>query len=117
MSGPRVPLSLTLKVRIGRKDTVRLPKSVVKALKLNPRRKVLVNVLGNIATLQSLPDPLELVLTGRKFAGSPSSSSGSCCSGVDSSYGRDSVEDRVCRDDCVIVNLVGGSSGVVCVKD
>ena len=47
-------MSLTLKVRIGRKDTVRLPKSVVKALKLNPRRKVLVNVLGNIATLQSL---------------------------------------------------------------
>ena len=61
-------MSLTLKVRIGRKDTVRLPKSVVKALKLNPRRKVLVNVLGNIATLQSLLDPLELVLTGRKFA-------------------------------------------------
>ena len=61
-------MSLTLKVRIGRKDTGRLPKSVVKALKLKPGRKVLVNVLGNIVTLQSLPDPLELVLTGRKFA-------------------------------------------------
>lgn len=61
-------MSLTLKTKIGRKFAVYLPKAVVEALSLKEGERVLLNVMGNVLMLESLKDPIQLALSGEKFA-------------------------------------------------
>lgn len=57
-----------MKARIGKKYAIYLPKAVVEALGLTEGEKVLLKVAGNTVILESLKDPLQLALSGKKFA-------------------------------------------------
>ncbi len=57
-----------MKTKIGRKFAVYLPKVIVEALDLKEGEKVLLKVMGNSLILESLKDPIQLALTGKKFA-------------------------------------------------
>lgn len=61
-------MSLTVKTKIGRKFAVYLPKVIVEALDLKEGERVLLKVMGNALILESLKDPIELALSGKKFA-------------------------------------------------
>lgn len=61
-------MSLTVETKIGRKFTVYLPKVIVEALDLKEGERVLLKVTGNTLTLESLKNPIQLALTGKKFA-------------------------------------------------
>jgi antitoxin component of MazEF toxin-antitoxin module len=45
-----------------------LPKAVVEALNLKEGDRVLLRVSGSVVTLESLQDPIQLALQGKKFA-------------------------------------------------
>ena len=60
-------LSLTIEARISKKYAIYLPKAVVEAVGLKEGDKVLLRVTGNTVLLESLQDPIELALTGKKF--------------------------------------------------
>jgi antitoxin component of MazEF toxin-antitoxin module len=45
-----------------------LPKAVVEALNLKEGERVLLRVSGSVVTLESLHDPIQLALEGKKFA-------------------------------------------------
>jgi antitoxin component of MazEF toxin-antitoxin module len=45
-----------------------LPKAVVEALNLKEGERVLLRVSGSVVTLESLRDPIQLALQGKKFA-------------------------------------------------
>lgn len=57
-----------MKSRVGKKYAIYLPKAVVEAIGLREGDKVLLRVAGNTVVLESLQDPLELALSGKKFA-------------------------------------------------
>ena len=61
-------MSLTTEARVGKKYAVYLPKAIVKAIGLREGGKVLLRVSGNTVILESLQDPIELALSGKKFA-------------------------------------------------
>jgi len=61
-------MSLTIETRVGKKYTIYLPKAVVKAVGLKEGDRVLLRVAENTVTLESLRDPIELALSGKKFA-------------------------------------------------
>jgi len=61
-------MNLAFESRIGKKFAVYLPKAVVEALGLREGDRVLVRVSGSTLTLEMLQDPLELALSGKKFA-------------------------------------------------
>jgi AbrB family looped-hinge helix DNA binding protein len=61
-------LSLTVRTKIGRKFAVYLPKVIVEALDLKEGERVLLKVMGNALILESLKDPIQLALSGKKFA-------------------------------------------------
>ena len=45
-----------------------MPKAVVEALNLKEGDRVLLRVSGSVVTLESLQDPIQLALQGKKFA-------------------------------------------------
>lgn len=61
-------MSLTVEARVGKKYAIYLPKAVVEAVGLREGERVLLRVAGNTVFLESLRDPIELALSGRKFA-------------------------------------------------
>jgi AbrB family looped-hinge helix DNA binding protein len=61
-------VSLVVETKIGRKFTVYLPKVIVEALNLKEGERVLLKVMGNVLILESLKDPIQLALSGEKFA-------------------------------------------------
>jgi AbrB family looped-hinge helix DNA binding protein len=61
-------MGLTVESRIGKKNTVYLPKSVVEALGLEEGQKILLRVDEGRVEVEIIRDPLELALSGKKFA-------------------------------------------------
>jgi len=61
-------MSLTVEARVGKKHAIYLPKAVVEATGLKEGGRVLLRVAGNTVVLESLRDPIELALSGKKFA-------------------------------------------------
>ena len=61
-------LSLTIQTTIGKKYAVYLPKAVVKALGLREGDRVLLRVAGNTLVLEAIKDPIQLALSGKKYA-------------------------------------------------
>lgn len=61
-------MSLIIKSVIGKKYAIYLPKAVVKALNLREGERVLLRVAGNTLVLEILKDPIQLALSGKKFA-------------------------------------------------
>ena len=57
-----------METRVGKKHTIYLPKAVVEATGLKEGERVLLRVAGNTVVLESIQDPLELALSGKKFA-------------------------------------------------
>jgi len=61
-------VTLTIETFIGKKYAIYLPKAVVKALNLKEGERVLLRVAGNTLVLETLQDPIQLALSGKKFA-------------------------------------------------
>jgi len=61
-------LTLTVETRVGKKYAIYLPKAIVKALNLAEGERVLLSVAGGTLILESLQDPIQLALSGKKFA-------------------------------------------------
>jgi len=61
-------MNLTVETRVGKKFAIYLPKAVVNALGLKEGEKVLLTVAGNSLILEALRDPIQLALSGKKFA-------------------------------------------------
>jgi len=61
-------MSLTIETFIGKKHAIYLPKAVVKALNLKEGERVLLRVAGNTLIIEVLQDPIQLALSGKKFA-------------------------------------------------
>jgi len=61
-------VSLTIQTFIGKKYAIYLPKAVVKALDLREGERVLLRVAGNTLVVEILKDPIQLAVSGKKFA-------------------------------------------------
>jgi len=61
-------MSLAVQTFIGKKYAIYLPKAVVKALDLKEGERVLLRVAGKTLVLEILQDPIQLALSGKKFA-------------------------------------------------
>jgi len=61
-------MSLTVETRVGKKHAIYLPKVIVKAIGLREGQRVLLRVVGNAVILEPLQDPIELAISGKKFA-------------------------------------------------
>jgi len=61
-------MSLTVETRVGKKYAVYLPKVIAEAVGLKEGERVLLRVAGKTVVLESLKDPIELALSGKKFA-------------------------------------------------
>jgi bifunctional DNA-binding transcriptional regulator/antitoxin component of YhaV-PrlF toxin-antitoxin module len=61
-------MGLTLRSQIGKKLTIYLPKSAAQEAGLEEGMKILITVEDNRLVIEPLPDPLELALSGKKFA-------------------------------------------------
>ena len=61
-------MDLTFAVSIGKKYAIYLPRAVVKALNLREDDKVLLRVRGKSIIIDVVYDPIELALSGEKFA-------------------------------------------------
>lgn len=60
--------SLTVEAKVGKKYAIYLPRAVVKALGLREGEKVLLRLSGTTLLLESLQDPIQLGVSGKKFA-------------------------------------------------
>lgn len=54
--------------RIGKNDTIQLPKDVVEATGLEEGEKILLRVKGKTIIIEPLMDSLKLALSGEKYA-------------------------------------------------
>jgi AbrB family looped-hinge helix DNA binding protein len=61
-------MSLTFETRVGKKFAIYLPKAVVEAVGLSEGEKILVKVSGNRIMLEVVRDPIQLAISGKKFA-------------------------------------------------
>jgi len=61
-------MNLTIETFIGKKYAIYLPKAIVKALNLKEGERVLLRVTGTTLVLETLQDPIQLALSGKKFA-------------------------------------------------
>ena len=57
-----------METRVGKKYAIYLPKVIVEAIGLKEGERVLLRAVGNRVVLESLRDPIELALSGKKFA-------------------------------------------------
>jgi len=61
-------MNLVFKARVGKKFAIYLPKAVVEAVGLSEGEKMLVKVSGNRVILEVVRDPIQLAISGKKFA-------------------------------------------------
>ena len=61
-------MSLEVSARIGKKFALYLPKSVVDYLNLKEGDRVKISVEGKKMVVEVIRDPIELALSGKKFA-------------------------------------------------
>jgi len=61
-------MTLTVEARVGKKYAVYLPKAVVEAAGLREGDQLLLKVAGNRVILEVVRDPIELAVSGMKFA-------------------------------------------------
>jgi AbrB family looped-hinge helix DNA binding protein len=61
-------VTLAFEAHIGKKYAIYLPKAVVKALSLKEGGKVLLRVVGASIVIESVQDPIQLAIHGKKFA-------------------------------------------------
>jgi len=61
-------MSLVFETRVGKKFAIYLPKAVVEAVGLSEGEKMLVKVAGNRVILEVVRDPMQLAISGKKFA-------------------------------------------------
>jgi len=61
-------MNLVFEITIGKKYTIYLPRLVVKALKIREGDKALLRVSGRSIIIEPLADPIELAISGSKFA-------------------------------------------------
>ena len=74
--------------KVGKKYAVHLPKAVAKAAGLKEGDKVEFKASGGEVPLRVLHDPLELALTGSKFASMDPSESGEISADEQARYGQ-----------------------------
>ena len=55
-------------MRIGKRYAIYLPEAVIEALDLKEGDKVILNVSGNALIVEKIHDPVQLALSGSKFA-------------------------------------------------
>jgi len=60
--------NLIFKAKVGKKYAIYLPQRVVKALDLKEGERILMRISGNTLIIEKLEDPIQLALTGKKFA-------------------------------------------------
>lgn len=63
-----ITMDLTMQVTVGKKYTLYLPLVVVRSLGLKEGDRVLLRVAGNTLTLEAIRDPIQLALSGEKYA-------------------------------------------------
>ena len=61
-------MELVFEGRVGRKYAIYLLRAVVKAMGIKEGDKVILRVSGNKVVIERVADPLELAISGRKFA-------------------------------------------------
>ncbi|MGQ9469584.1 MAG: AbrB/MazE/SpoVT family DNA-binding domain-containing protein [Nitrososphaerales archaeon] len=61
-------MTLIMEARIGKKYAIYLPKAIIEALGLKEGERVLLRVSGNTLVLESLQDPIQIAISGKKFA-------------------------------------------------
>jgi len=61
-------MSLIFEARVGKKFAIYLPKAVVEAVGLSEGEKMLIKVTGNRIILEVVRDPMQLAISGEKFA-------------------------------------------------
>lgn len=57
-----------METKIGKRNAIYLPKVIVRALGLKEGDRVLLSVSGDALIVERVYDPLQLALSGRKFA-------------------------------------------------
>jgi bifunctional DNA-binding transcriptional regulator/antitoxin component of YhaV-PrlF toxin-antitoxin module len=60
-------MTLTVEAKVGKKFAIYLPQAVVKALNLKEGARLLLRVAGSTVVMESLQDPMQLALSGKKF--------------------------------------------------
>jgi len=61
-------MGLVVKTRIGKKNTLYIPKAVAEAVGLKEDSTVVMHVRGNKIVVEVIPDPFDLALRHPKFA-------------------------------------------------
>ncbi len=61
-------MELTTHSQVGKKNTIYLPKSVVKITGIKEGMKILLIVEDGKITIEPVHDPIELAIMGKKFA-------------------------------------------------
>jgi len=59
---------LTIKTRVGKKNTIYIPKAIAEAVGLRKGSIVVMTVRGGKIVIEVVPDPFDLALRGSKFA-------------------------------------------------
>ena len=59
---------MRLKVRVGKRYAIYLPKRVVEKIGISEGDELILNVEGDKIELNKIHDPIELALKGKKFA-------------------------------------------------
>ncbi|ADM27528.1 transcriptional regulator/antitoxin, MazE [Ignisphaera aggregans DSM 17230] len=61
-------MSLTIKTRVGRKNTIYIPKAIAEAVGLREGDIVTISVKNGKIVIEVIPNPFDLALRGSKFA-------------------------------------------------
>lgn len=61
-------MGLSVESRVGKKHAIYLPKAVVEATGLKEGEKILLRVMDKTVVVEPIMDPLELALSGGKYA-------------------------------------------------
>ena len=61
-------MNLVFKIKIGKKYAIYLPRPVIRALKIKEGDKALLKISGRNIVIEPLMDPMELAISGDKFA-------------------------------------------------
>jgi len=61
-------MGLTIKTRVGKKNTIYIPKAIAEAVGLREGSIVVMKVKGGKIVIEVVPDPFDLALRGQKFA-------------------------------------------------
>lgn len=61
-------MSQIVEARVGKKYAIYLPKAVVEAVGLREGERVLLKVTGSSVVMEVVRDPIQLAVSGKKFA-------------------------------------------------